>query len=93
MIFDGLVLTVLYAFGEYPIEKVAIYMTFLNPIDLVRIMTLLHTDAAALMGYTGAVFEKFFNEYTGTIIGIGTLLIWAIIPVLMTIRKFDRKSF
>lgn len=84
---------ILYAFSDYPIEKVAIYLTFLNPIDLARIMTLLHTDAAALMGYTGAVFEKFFNGDTGTLIGLSVLLIWIIVPVSFTILKFQRKSF
>jgi Cu-processing system permease protein len=93
LLFDGLILILLYAFNDYPIEKVAVYMTFLNPIDLARIMTLLHTDAAALMGYTGAVFEKFFNARTGTSIGLCILAAWIFFPARAAIRKFNRKSF
>lgn len=93
LLFDGLILILSYTFSDYPIEKVAIYVTFLNPIDLARIMTILHTDAAALMGYTGAVFEKFFNAQTGTLLGFGVLSLWILLSWFLTVRKFSKKSF
>lgn len=92
-LFDGIVLLLMFMFSEYPIEKIAIYITFLNPIDLGRIMTLMHTDAAALMGYTGAVFQKFFNATTGTVLSLAVLTFWAVVPTFIAVRKFERKSF
>lgn len=93
LIFDGLVLLIMYMFRDYPLENLALYITFLNPIDLSRIMTLMHTDVAALMGYTGAVFQKFFNAVTGTVISVSVLSLWVIIPAWATLRKFKRKNF
>jgi len=93
LLFDGLVLLLIYTFSDYPVEKLALYITFLNPIDLGRIMTLMQTDAAALMGYTGAVFQQFFGELTGMFVSIGILCLWIIIPAFLSIKKFSRKKF
>lgn len=93
ILFDGIVLLLMYAFNEYPIEKIAVYITFLNPVDLSRILTIMHTDAAALMGYTGAVFQKFFGTSAGTAVSLTLLTIWAFVPIAMSIRKFRRRSF
>jgi Cu-processing system permease protein len=57
IVFDGLVLFLLFQFADYPLEKFAIGLTALNPIDLGRILVLLKMDISAMMGYTGAVFQ------------------------------------
>jgi len=61
IIFDGLVLFILFQFQDYPLEKPMIIFSFLNPIDLGRIQILLKMDISALMGYTGAIFKDFFE--------------------------------
>lgn len=60
LLFDGLVLFILFQFSDYPMEKAMVGITALNPIDLSRIMVLLKMDVSAMMGYTGAVFKDFF---------------------------------
>ena len=60
LIFDALVLFFLFQFQDYPLEKIMIAFSFLNPIDLGRIQILLQMDISALMGYPGAVFREFF---------------------------------
>ncbi len=65
IIFDGLVLFIIFQFSEYPLEKTSITLTALNPIDLSRILVLLKMDISAMMGYTGAVFKEFFEWFTG----------------------------
>jgi Cu-processing system permease protein len=63
LLFDGLVLFLLFQFSDFPLEKPMIAVSALNPVDLSRILILLHMDASALMGYTGAVFKDFWNNY------------------------------
>jgi Cu-processing system permease protein len=65
LIFDGLVLFLLFQFAEYPLEKMMMAISGLNPIDLSRIIVLLRLDVYALMGYTGAVFKDFFCTTLG----------------------------
>ncbi len=68
LIFDGLILFLLFQFSDYPIEKPMIFVTSLSPIDLARIQMLLHLDASAMMGYTGVLFKDYF------VIGIGIII-------------------
>jgi Cu-processing system permease protein len=64
----------------------------INPIDLARIMILMQLDVSALMGYTGAIFKDFFGTMEGIIISFSMLILWAIIPFLISARKFKSKD-
>ncbi|MBL7766876.1 MAG: ABC transporter permease subunit [Chitinophagaceae bacterium] len=92
LMFDGLVLFLLFQFSDYPIEKAMIGLSFLNPIGLSRILILLQLDVSALMGYTGAIFKDFFGTSMGVIISFLCLLCWAIIPFLISLSRFNRKD-
>ena len=92
MIFDAIVLFILFQFQDYPLEKPMIIFSFLNPIDLSRIQILLKMDISALMGYTGAVFKDFFGTYMGIIVTSSVLLLWIVIPVWISTRRFKRKD-
>lgn len=92
LIFDGLVLMLMYNFSDYPIEKLVLGITFLNPIDLGRIMVLMQTDAAALMGYSGAVFRHFFEAWWSVLVALAILGIWALLPASLSIRIFQSKD-
>ena len=92
LLFDGLVLFLLFQFADYPLEKPMIGATALNPVDLGRIMILLQMDVSAMMGYTGAIFKDFFGTYTGVIFSFGVMLLWVVVPVWFSTRKFNRKD-
>ncbi|MFM2283324.1 MAG: hypothetical protein RL222_828, partial [Bacteroidota bacterium] len=92
LLFDGIVLFLLFQFADYPIEKIMVGVSALNPIDLGRILILLRLDESALMGYTGAVFKDFFGTTIGTSIAFTTLVLWIAIPVMISTRKFNRKD-
>ncbi len=92
IIFDGLVLFILFQFADYPLEKTMIGLTALNPIDLGRILVLLKMDLSVMMGYTGAIFKDFFGTQTGQIISFVVLLVWVILPAWLSLRKFNRKD-
>jgi len=92
IIFDGFVLFLLFQFDEYPLEKAMMFLSGLNPIDLCRINILLRLDISALMGYTGAVFKSFFGTSLGFFTSILVLIVWIILPLLISLRKFKAKD-
>ena len=92
LLFDGMVLFLLFQFSEYPIDKVMVSVTALSPIDLARIQILLQLDVSAMMGYTGAIFKDFFGTSLGLIISFVLLCLWAIIPFYISLKKFKNKD-
>jgi Cu-processing system permease protein len=92
LLFDGLVLFLLFQFADYPMEKAMIAISALNPIDLSRILILLQLDVSAMMGYTGAVFKDFFGTATGLSFSFITLLLWIVLPVWYATQKFNTKD-
>lgn len=93
VIYDGAVLLVVVLFGHYPLERPLLALIALNPIDLGRVLLLLQLDVAALMGYTGAVFERFFGGWVGRTVAFGALTMWAVLPFLLGLRRFRVKDF
>jgi Cu-processing system permease protein len=92
LIYDGLILFLMFRFSDYPLEKAIITVSFFNPIDLVRVLILLKVDMAAIMGYTGAVFKDFFGTFNGILLSSVALAIWFIIPARMSLKKFLKKD-
>jgi len=92
LIYDGLVLLILFSFSEYPLEKLTLLLSALNPIDLGRIFIMLKMDISALMGYTGALYKEFFGSSAGMFFTTGIMLLWIILPLWFAVRKFRRKD-
>ena len=93
VIYDGLFLMTLVIFEEYPLDKLSLVGSLLNPIDLSRTLILLKLDISALLGYTGAIFKKFFGTNFGFIISTIVLCVWVILPMLRIVRKSKKKDF
>ena len=92
LIFDGLILLILFAFADYPLEKITLDLASLNPVDLGRIFIMLQMDISALMGYTGAVYKDFFNSQVGMFYTLAIMLLWIILPLALSIRSFNKKD-
>jgi Cu-processing system permease protein len=93
LVYDGLVLYVIYSFADYPLEKTTLALVMLNPVDLGRILMLMQLDISALMGYTGAFFQQFFSSGSGILIATGALLVWMLIPNFLATRVFRKRDF
>ncbi|MBT8234034.1 MAG: ABC transporter permease [Saprospiraceae bacterium] len=93
IIYDGIFLMLLLVFKEYPLEKLTITLTFFNPIDLARILIILKLEISAMMGYTGAVLQKFLGSLNGTILITVMLTLWTVIPFALMLRKANKKDF
>lgn len=92
LLFDGLLLSFIYSFSDYPIEKPLLGLISLNPVDLARILVLLQLDAAVMMGYSGALFKKFMGSAMGSIYTLICMLCWTIIPLITAARVFKKKD-
>jgi len=93
VIYDGLMLVYFIAFSEYPIEKHAILLSLINPIDLSRVFVMLRLDVSALMGYSGAVFNNFFGSFVGSAVSLSALLAWIVLPMILSIAVGRKKDF
>ena len=93
VIYDGLQMIILVSFNDYPLENIALISSLLNPIDLSRIMILLKLDISVLLGFTGALFQRFFGTWYGLVVSFGMLTLWVMIPVSLLIWKAGRKDF
>lgn len=92
LLFDGLVLFLLFQFSDYPIEKLVVILSAFSPVDLCRILILLQLDVSAMMGYTGAIFKNYFGTSTGLLISFAVLFLWILIPFYLSLRKFKFKN-
>ena len=93
LLYDGVILLVVTVFADYPLELALIGLTLVNPVDLARVLLLLRFDAGALMGYTGAVFERFFGTGEGIIVAACALVVWSSAPLVLAARRFRAKDF
>lgn len=93
VIYDGIFLMLLLYFEDYPLDKFSLVATMLNPIDLSRVLILLKLDISALLGYTGAVFQKFFGTNFGLILSSGLLGLWVLVPTFFIWRIAKKKDF
>jgi Cu-processing system permease protein len=92
LIYDGLILLILFSFSDYPLEKLTLFLSALNPVDLGRIFIMLKMDVSALMGYTGALYQDFFGSMMGMLFTTGIMLLWALVPLYCAIRTFRKKD-
>jgi Cu-processing system permease protein len=93
VVYDGMVLTAVALLSDYPIERPLLALMFANPVDLGRVLLLLKLDASALMGYTGAVFERFIAGSRGVLLASAALAFWIAVPATIGARLFRRKDF
>jgi len=91
-LYDGFLLFMIGVLADRPAELPLIGLSLLNPVDLARLLILLRLDTAALMGYTGAVFERFFGGTTGVMVAALALLGWTALPYAAGLIRFRRKD-
>jgi Cu-processing system permease protein len=90
---DAVILWVTVAFAAWPLERPLLALTFANPVGLARVLTVLQLDVAALMGYTGAVFNRLLGSSLGVLAAVAGLAAWTVVPGLVALRGFNRRDF
>lgn len=92
VLYDAAVLMAAVRFADYPLERPMLGAMVANPIDLARLLVLQQFDAGALLGYTGAVFSRFFGG-AGAMVAASVALLWIALPAFAGARLFQRKDF
>lgn len=92
LLFDGILLFLMFQLSDYPIEKPMVILAALNPVDLTRIAILLQLDVSAMLGYTGAIFNTFFGNSLGSVLSVLILFLWILLPYLGSVARFNRKD-
>jgi Cu-processing system permease protein len=92
LLYDAMVLFLMFLLADYPLEKAMVAFVALNPIDLGRVVVLLQMDISALMGYTGALFRELLGTGWGIGFAVLALLLWIFIPIGLAVRVFKKKD-
>jgi Cu-processing system permease protein len=93
LIFDAIILFLLFSFSDYPTDKLVMVMSLLNPLDMARLVLLLQLNVSSIMGYTGAVFSQTVGSTLGIIILLSTMIAWMLLPAWMAQKLFEKKDF
>lgn len=92
IIYDGILLILMFQFADYPIEGFMATLAGLNPVGLSRIFVLLQLNISAMLGYSGAIFKQVFGSGGGMGISMVILLIWATVPFILSLIRFNKKD-
>lgn len=93
IIYDAIILVILYSFQDYPLEKAVMILSSLNPIDLSRILIFLKLDISALMGFTGALYKDFFGTSWGFLATLCIQILWIFFPAYFSFNIFKHKNW
>lgn len=93
VLYDAAMLAFAASFGEWPLERPMLALMLANPVDLARGLVLTQLDVSALMGYTGALFERTFGSLAGTVVAVSALVAWTAAPFAIAARRFRRRDF
>jgi len=92
-VYEGIQLFIMYQLSEYPVEQPMLWSTFFNPVSIARILVVMQTEAAALLGLSGAIFQDFFGSVLGSLTAIAVMLLWVVVPYFLMKRRFLKKDF
>lgn len=90
-LYDAIVLYSIVALSEYPVEKLIFALTFLNPLDLLRLIVLMDVGVYELLGFVG----KRLAEYLKNLWFLPVLLslLYTILLLLINLNIFKRRDF
>ncbi len=64
-----------------------------NPVDLARVLSLLHIGGPQLFGPAGATLVKLTGSPTvATLVGVVGLLLWVVVPLLVAVQLFKHQD-
>ena len=89
---DGLLVLLLFNLTDYNLDLLGLSINFISPIDYVRNFTLMKLDAAAIMGYSGAVFVDFFTSPGLRTLSVFLFVPWILVPLTLAVRKFKNSD-
>lgn len=93
ILYDGFLLIAFVAFENYPLDHFALAGVLFNPVDMSRVLVIYQLDLSAMLGYSGAVFQQFFDKGTGSLLIVGSYLAWLALPAYFFLKTGRTKDF
>ncbi|GBC87901.1 hypothetical protein HRbin13_00013 [bacterium HR13] len=89
--YDAILLYLVIALSDYPVEKMLLTLTLLNPIDLLRLTLLMEVGLYELMGFVGRWLANYLKDLwflPALLSALYTLLVF-----LLNLSVFKRRDF
>jgi Cu-processing system permease protein len=93
LLYDLIVVGATALFGGNLLKAALGVLLVANPVDLVRVATLIHLGGVDSFGLTAQTLIGFLRGIYGTLLLTSALCAWIAIPLLVTIRIFSRRDF
>lgn len=93
LILDGFSLWIIINYSAYPLEKLILALSALNPLTLLKYQNLAADESSLWIGYAGLLLKRAWE--TGFIKAISALalFLWICVPVSLAWFSFKRKDF
>jgi Cu-processing system permease protein len=93
LFYDLLVIGLTFMFRERTANTFIFVSLFGNPVDLVRVASLMALDGKEVFGVAGAALLKFFGGQRASILLLlGSLGLWILVPFLIAERLLRRQD-
>jgi Cu-processing system permease protein len=93
LLYDLLIIGATALLGGAPLRAALGLLLIANPVDLVRVGTLIHLGSAASFGLTAQALIGFLRGPFGSTLLAAALLAWIVLPLLGASRSFSRRDF
>jgi Cu-processing system permease protein len=93
LLYDLVVVGATAVFGGGALKATLGLLLVANPVDLVRIATLIHLGGVDSFGLTAQALIGFLRGPFGTLLLTSSLLAWIVLPLLGAARSFSRRDF
>ncbi|MCI0613819.1 ABC transporter permease [bacterium] len=91
--FDLIVIGVSFLVKEHTANQILFLSLFANPVDMVRVATLIMLDGKDVFGSAGAALLRFYGNSIGSVIALLCgLLVWTGVPMLITSKILNRQD-
>lgn len=93
LLYDLLIVGLTAVLGGTSLRAVLGLLLAANPVDLMRVATLIHLGGADSFGLSAQALIGFLRGPAGSAVLSGALLAWIILPLLGAARTFTRRDF
>lgn len=93
LILDGLSLWIIINYSAYPLEKLILGLSALNPLTLLKFQNLANDESSLWIGYAGLLLRRAWDSGFIKVISSVALILWILMPISLAWMKFQRKDF
>lgn len=93
LVLDGLNLWIIINYSAYPLEKLILALSSLNPLALLKYQNLANDKSSLWIGYAGLLLQRAWDTGIIKAISATALVLWVFVPVSFAWLSFKRKDF